>query len=596
MKIRHNLITFRLVLLFLLLILPIFTMGVFFYSRGMALQDTLVASTMGQRLNFKMQTLSDQVRAAQTSLISLAEEDDLNALATRAENYSRYERADMLNRLQRRLYTLQFSYDGVQQITLLLPKTGFRILSSGGQQLSTIEAIDPEALAAEMAQAARTGGRTVIEGGRMFYLYQQPLPGVLQPGSIPRILFRIEFKLTDILQRFTEDFSDSPLRYVLLDAAHDVLLTNETDQSFVTAFQQLAQDDGFWRAEDPSAYDFQDFNRSVSRLMTVAGNRCYVLPVSSRVPQMNIVFYILRDQAASSFDDYRAWVWGLTGALALAILLYSWYAHSRVQAPVSLLLSGFERLERGDMDFEITYRPRNEFRTLTERFNQTLKRLSGLLSQLYDQRILTQQAEMKHLQAQINPHFLYNNFYILDSMIAMEDYDNASEFCRQLGAYFQYVTRSDRTEALLSEELRHVKTYIGIQTMRFRDSLHVEFDAGPDDLDDPAVPRIILQPIVENAFKHALEHCDGEKLLRVRVWQTADAIHITVENNGCELNEEELARLRASLDLPGTERTSTGLANVHRRLLLSHGAGLTLRAGEEGGLLVEITLHREGAR
>ncbi|HML45713.1 MAG TPA: histidine kinase, partial [Clostridia bacterium] len=229
-----------------------------------------------------------------------------------------------------------------------------------------------------------------------------------------------------------------------------------------------------------------------------------------------------------------------------------------------------------------------EFHQLVQRFNRTLYKLKDLIAQLYEQRLLTQQAEMKQLQAQINPHFLYNNFYILDSMLAIGDYENASVFLKNLGDYFKYVTQSDQTNAYLSEELAHARTYLAIQAMRFGKSLAVCFPPLPPDLSNPMVPKIILQPIVENAFKHAFDQSDADKMLSISVAQSQASIQITVENSGNPISPEAVEAMRASLELPADQRASTGLANVHKRLLISHNHGLTLSARAEGGLCVSI--------
>lgn len=592
---RNNAIAFRLLLLFLLMILPVFLMGLYFYNQGIALQDSMLAQTMGQHLTWEMQTLSSQVQAVQNTLIYLSEEEELNAFSSRPDIFSAYERAHMLKKLQSRLYSISISHEALDQLTLWLPQVGKRLSAkSPNINYPTIADIDDATLSHLLAQAKHSNGQTILTGEGMYYLYQLPLAGVLRESSTPRILFRADFTLELILRRLTDSLSSYSLGYVVLNGENALMATNETNDAFIDEVLSLAQDPTFFRVSPLDGPAFDNLTENAARILSIGGKRCYVLPVSVRVPRMNVVFYILRDTATADFVEYRLWVWGLTAMLALALILYSWYAYARVQTPVTLLLHGYKQLERGNMDFSIQYGHRDEFHRLVQQFNRTLLRLKDLLAQLYDQRLLTQQAEMKQLQAQINPHFLYNNFYILDSMIALGDYDNASVYLQNLGNYFKYVTRSDTTEAYLSQELEHARTYLAIQAMRFGQSLEIDFPPLPEGLSNPRVPKIILQPIVENVFKHAFEHSDGAKRLSIVVTETSETLEISIENSGETITEQAIDSMRAALDLPADQRASTGLSNVHKRLLISHGEGLTLAARPGGGLRVSFRLRQEG--
>ena len=588
-KISSNLILVRLMIIFLFMILPVASIGVTFINRSISLQEEQLAGVLKHNLANELDRLTGQMEILSQSLMYLAAESDISVLTSRPEDLSPYNRYKVINDLSRRLYTLHMSTPHVYLISATIPAVSKTIRSIGYNATSIVStsadipaiedmtAAQPEAFAGSLhAQSSRFE----VTMGEIHYYYSLPPLPSLMGGAVPRLTFNVTYSVPSVSAALSGALPDQEARFAMIGEDGQVSLTNETDPGVLAAVRELSQDPAGWG--EPGGV----------KTLSLSGNPCYLLWEDAPVLRTRVLFYISRNQAMGPSLHTRFWLYAISVLCAMCILLYSRYAYTHVQIPVNLLLNGFRRLEKGEMEFQITYRGKNEFSLLVHRFNKTLNRLKTLLSQLYDQKILTQQAEMKHLQAQINPHFLYNNFYILDNMLLMEDYDTAAAFCRQLGTYFKYVTRSDQLTAPLSQEIGHARAYLQIQRMRFPDSLTAEFPPPPKDMSDPAVPRIILQPILENAFKHALEQSQGEKFLSVRFRQDERFIHITVENNGPVIPPEEIERLRRSLELPAMARASTGLSNVHMRLKMTHGAGLILAARPEGGLLVELKLKR----
>ncbi|MNC39206.1 Sensor histidine kinase YehU [compost metagenome] len=219
-----------------------------------------------------------------------------------------------------------------------------------------------------------------------------------------------------------------------------------------------------------------------------------------------------------------------------------------------------------------------------------LGNLESLVDQVYKQQILTHRAELKQLQSQINPHFLYNSFFILNTMARLGDNEHLEQFTNQLGVYFQFITRSHAEEVPLADEVRHARVYTDIQSTRFAGRNRVEFGELPPQAEQIPVPRLILQPIIENAFNHGLEQRPADGILRVYFQHTADELFMIVEDNGSELSEEQLADLNRSFS--GNDMETTGLVNIHLRIKLKFGggSGLLLERSELGGLKATIRI------
>jgi len=221
--------------------------------------------------------------------------------------------------------------------------------------------------------------------------------------------------------------------------------------------------------------------------------------------------------------------------------------------------------------------------------------LKVLINDLYVQKIRLQHSELKQLQAQINPHFLYNSFFILHRLILNYDIDSASAVSKNLGEYFQYITRNAQEEVPLDSEVKHVRSYVAIQNVRFSNRINVQFEELPERFGEIRVPRLIMQPIIENVYQHGL----GEKVmkgsLQIRFESVDRQLHITVEDNGPGLNEAEMDKLRNYMYQEEINGESTGLINVHRRLQLKYGlnGGITISQSSLGGLLVRICIPME---
>ncbi|MCM3342154.1 histidine kinase [Paenibacillus sp. MER TA 81-3] len=143
-----------------------------------------------------------------------------------------------------------------------------------------------------------------------------------------------------------------------------------------------------------------------------------------------------------------------------------------------------------------------------------------------------QLSELKQLQSQINPHFLYNSFYNLYRMSKAGDSNTVAVLAQKLGSYYQYVTRDGASEVSLMQEYRHAMVYADIQSIRFSNRIQVVTEQPPPELEHVFIPRLVLQPVLENAFEHALEQQLAGGTLFISFDIGAEALYVVVEDNG----------------------------------------------------------------
>ncbi|MFF2480165.1 sensor histidine kinase [Paenibacillus sp. NPDC058071] len=272
----------------------------------------------------------------------------------------------------------------------------------------------------------------------------------------------------------------------------------------------------------------------------------------------------------------------LIGSTAAAYVLYT-----NVQVPIRELIRGVKKLKKGEYPKLKVFHPKNEFHFLLVSFNDMAKQIETLIQNVYLETIRSRDANLKQLQSQINPHFLYNCFTLIRSLTRLGKQDSVMDLALHLSRYYRYTTRSEKQSAYLREEVDLVESYLAIQSMNVQD-LKFVIDI-PEAMQMLEVPRLILQPLVENAVIHGVEPI-GEGEVRVTGSQNDRYNIITVTDDGIGLTEEKLAQLRLQISMPPSEDKGCALWNTRQRMLLQFGqeAGLRILRRDNGGVAVEL--------
>ena len=205
--------------------------------------------------------------------------------------------------------------------------------------------------------------------------------------------------------------------------------------------------------------------------------------------------------------------------------------------------------------------------------------LEQALHQEESQRLVMQnlitQAELRSLQSQINPHFLFNTLSMISKSAYLNHDTTTNELIDCLAEFLRYALEKSSTTATLEEEIHSIHNYLFIQKKRFGQRLDFEIDV-PGEIPRLKMPAIILQPLVENAIKHGVDSMTNAAVVSLKVRKRDNTIRIQVEDNGVGMSAETLEKLQASLSLgletsQGGQGTGIGLTNVYRRLKMYFG-------------------------
>ena len=251
--------------------------------------------------------------------------------------------------------------------------------------------------------------------------------------------------------------------------------------------------------------------------------------------------------------------------------------------------STMEAVDQGILKPVAILEYQDELGKLTVRYNKMVQQIQCLMQEQYVLGKAKSEAELYALQTQISPHFLYNTLDTIVWLIEGGMTDDAVEMISSLSIFFRTSLSKGNDIIPLSEEKRHTLSYLEIQQFRYRDILEFELSI-PKELDGIQVPKLSIQPLAENALYHGIKNRRGKGKITITGREEADAIVLTVSDNGQGMTPERLHEVQEAIRTG--ERAGFGLAAVAERIALYYGPGygMTISSKEGVGTTVEIRL------
>lgn len=260
--------------------------------------------------------------------------------------------------------------------------------------------------------------------------------------------------------------------------------------------------------------------------------------------------------------------------LAIVMILFaaviSIFLSHVITTPIKKFLRNIALVEKGQFEQVQHIRSRDEIGHLSIRFNKMAHELKRMVERMQQEEIEKAKAEMRALHDQIKPHFLYNTLGSVKWIASMQQADKIVEMTDALISMLRYATRSDGTLVTIREEIDNIANYITIQNVRYYDCIQMRYEI-EDSLMDYLMPKMILQPLVENAIFHGLAELEEGGVITIRIQPKGSDITIEVRDNGVGMDHHMILNLREDKLEAGTGTTGIGLHNVQRRIQLHFG-------------------------
>ncbi|WP_409342530.1 sensor histidine kinase [Paenibacillus sp. MBLB4367] len=566
---------FRIAIILALLLIPIVLIGNNFYAGGRESLRREISNSMESRVEANIRAMEKEVERIQLLQFELINDEFLNKLAVIPDYMNKFDKSQAILLLQDRLFALKNSSVYISDVSVHIPSIDRTISAMQGTGAMAHEQFDATR---ELAQKS-PGKAIYVHGGIPYIVLVHEVRGLYE-GKNALYSMIVELSPNELSKSLSGLGSSENSGSVLIDSSGDFIVrTHHYENPYLDRYIDR------YKTGEPSGYE---------NISSVGKGDDHVL-VSSRFSPLlgfSLIHYIPEKSLFNNLYRYQQLFWVLIAVFLVFIIVLCFSLYRMIHRPLLALLQAFRKMEKGDLDVAVAVNSRSEFGYLLQGFNKMSRHLRELIEQVYTHKILVQRAELKQLQSQINPHFLYNSYFSLYNMIAVEDHDSAKQFASQMGSYLRYITRNSSDEVPLYEEAKHAMIYVEIQERRFRLRMKAQFGEVPESYRAVLVPRLILQPLIENAFEHAFDHMEEGGLLSIAFEEADDCLLILVEDNGPHLDHERLEKLQRLLETDDSTIETTGLLNIHRRLRLKYGesSGIGVRRSRLGGLEVRMAI------
>ncbi|GAE04523.1 sensor histidine kinase [Paenibacillus sp. JCM 10914] len=301
--------------------------------------------------------------------------------------------------------------------------------------------------------------------------------------------------------------------------------------------------------------------------------------------------------------SFAKWFFVIMGICLVTAIVFNRLFMNRITGTIAVIVRFMRRVEDGDLNARVEEKGEDELLLLSQGFNNLMNRINNLFGQIKKEQRQKTEAEMRVLQAQIKPHFLFNTLESINVLAIQNEGRKVSEMVYRLASILR-ISIQDREEITLEEEIKHLQSYLEIQKFRFEDVFEYEIDV-PKDLLNSRILKLTLQPLVENSIQHGFEGISYTGWIRISAWKELGNVMIRVEDNGLGMTSEQLSTFEYMIPEDDVSRQATmqnlkvnqerrglGLRSVADRIRIQYGDyyGLFICSSRPGGTVIQCVI------
>jgi two-component system, sensor histidine kinase YesM len=569
----------KMLLAFFVIIIPFYIIGINISNWGIRTVSNEIKNSIISKNNFYMSNLENEIQRIKILQSSYLNSENLISLAYAYDIMDNITKTETIKNLKSELGFIKSSSMYIHDVKAYIPSIDKCISANVLVNREVKEDYDQKAIMIDLLKEyMENSSKYLIQIDEKYVIIS--VPHINIDIENPPYFIVVELS-NDAFKRTVDNFSSNDYSgAALIDMNTRSIIAGSKDYDAVNKIYE----------KTVGEYSSNIVNECS---VNVNNKPCIGISYKSSLLNMAMINYIHKDILFSTVNRYRTALWIFTGGSLIVLFLLSFIVYKLVQEPLRKLLYAFSQVEEEKLEIKLDYKRNDEFRYIFLRFNSMVKNLNELIGQVYRQKILMQKAELKKLQSQINPHFLYNSFFSLYSIAIAEGNTTTAQFCNQLGRYFKYITRNINDEELLEKEVEYARIYSDIQGLRFSNRISVQYNEIPGEFRQLKVPRLIIQPLLENAFEHGLKDKKKDGVISINFENLNGNLCVKVEDNGDEITESQIKEMNEKILDENYTQEVTGIINIHRRIRLKFGtgSGITIKRGMMGGL--EVCLYIE---
>jgi two-component system, sensor histidine kinase YesM len=570
----------------LLVVIPMIIVGMISYHRSSVVLEEEAAHYSGQIIEQVMSHVEHYVR-------------DIEIIGLRIINHP-----DMKKFLQMKSMRETVDSGSRQSVIELLQSSAY-----SRPDITNITVILNDVVALDVTGRETTHSTTDLTGE---YWYSS-IPSSGEPMLISRVI-RVRDRsepVISMVKRIVSPHTLQPIGLLMIDVnykriqeiAHMVTIGRTGYMAILDSKGHYMYHPNLWQLGEISTFEHLDemLSRASGTVMTSGGpDRDFMTYINSPFLGWTLVTSIPYSELTSGIGYIRRTIlWSIAITLGVAYLLGIGLATSII-SPVRQLQQLLKRVELGDFSQKAEVASKDELGLLAHGYNKMIDKLKELLEEIYfsklretEMSLQQKETELKVLQAQVNPHFLYNSLDTIRGMALDREMDDIADMASSLAKLLRYNLKNQSNFVTLQKEIAVCEMYLRVQKYRYEDQLEYEFLV-PESLNRQQIAKFALQPLVENCVVHGFEPGIGRTRIRISAEAESDGFTVTVSDSGAGMQKEVLQRIRSELANPEliTDHAHIGIMNVHRRIshLFGSGYGLSMDSRLGKGTSVSLKL------
>lgn len=315
----------------------------------------------------------------------------------------------------------------------------------------------------------------------------------------------------------------------------------------------------------------------------------------SKVTKYKLIYYI---PESSIIQDVKKvnYVAILSTGLAIIAIIGLWYFYTTdIYRPILRLKNQMLKVGEGDFSVQLEHNRKDEMGILMNGFNDMIDKVNNLFNEVYRIRYQKKEAELKALQSQITPHFLYNTLNSIRCVALLQKDKVVSNMLESLINLLRATAGTKQVFVRLEQELKQVENYLNILNFRYNDAFEVIYNVDAN-VQHYYVPKLIIQPLVENSIQHGIDLRSKEGVIQIKAYETEGQLVIEVNDNGKGITKKDIEGIKENREDKSRNFSGIGVYNVDERIKLYYGQqyGLFYHIPKEGGTRAMITLPVEG--
>ncbi|KGE18001.1 cache domain-containing sensor histidine kinase [Paenibacillus wynnii] len=341
------------------------------------------------------------------------------------------------------------------------------------------------------------------------------------------------------------------------------------------------------------------------------GNRSIVSMYHLKDYPWSLVSVTSWDSLSREVTVFARWFVFVIFICFLAALTFNLFFMNRITGGIAVIVRFMRRVEDGDLSSRVEEKGNDELTLLAKGFNDLMDKINHLFNRIQQEQRRKNQAEMRVLQAQIKPHFLFNTLESINVLAVQNEGRKVSEMVYRLASILR-ISIQDRDEITLEDEIKHLRNYLDIQKFRFEDLFDYEIDI-PEELNGCGILKLTLQPLVENSIQHGFEGIDYKGKLLIRGWEDQGNLILRIEDNGIGMTSSQLSIFQYMIsekahpdeineleDPHGSrvhlERRGLGVRSVADRIRIEYGFryGIFICSSPGSGTIIQCVIPKYG--